>query len=207
MTVAASFHLRLSMPSKAPPFFETTIFKKKIAHPMIERPYAVRAPSSVAFPLVPSQGATSNRTVISQLLQVYTIEVRHGGMKWHVTRRYHEFAQLHLRLAELVPESVLPVIPPTKWYCILCCSSWLHTLTTLCTSLMFVLCGRLGTLDESFLLERVLSLHNYLKGVLMIDSVHTSVPLLSFLGGSKLLVILEFCQCLFQHLTCCPCGM
>lgn len=36
-----------------------------------------------------------------------------------------------------------------------------------------------------FLLERQVSLNDYLKSVLMVECVHSSVPLLSFLGGKK----------------------
>ncbi|KAF1335623.1 Wd repeat-containing protein 19, partial [Globisporangium splendens] len=127
MTMARSLYIRLAS-RPAPSVFEATIFKKKLVHPMIERSYVI-----------------------------YTIEVRHGQLKWLVTRRYQEFARLHLRMAALVSESVLlPELPPKKW---------------------------LGALDEDFLLERVLLLHDYLKSLLMIDAIHTSVPLLSFLGA------------------------
>lgn len=51
------------------------------------------------------------------LFQVYTIEVRHGEMNWEVTRRYQDFAQLHMRLTEeLATQCLLPELPPTKWY-------------------------------------------------------------------------------------------
>ncbi|GAB9474442.1 Wd repeat-containing protein 19 [Globisporangium polare] len=126
--MAKCFHMRLTEVSRPPLCLEAKIFKKKIVHPMIERPYAV-----------------------------YTIGVCHGEMNWEVTRRYQDFAQLHMRLAEeLAHDNLRPELPPTKW---------------------------LRTLDDTFLLERLVSLNNYLKSVLMVESVHSSVPLLSFLGA------------------------
>lgn len=49
---------------------------------------------------------------------------------------------------------------------------------------MRVYISRLRTLDDAFLLERQVSLNDYLKSVLMVESVNSSVPLLSFLGGT-----------------------
>lgn len=40
-TMAECFHVHLAEVSRLPLCLEATIFKKKIAHPMIERPYAV----------------------------------------------------------------------------------------------------------------------------------------------------------------------
>lgn len=42
---------------------------------------------------------------------------------------------------------------------------------------------RLNAMDDSFLLERQVELNDYLKSVLMVESVNSSAPLLSFLGG------------------------
>lgn len=45
---------------------------------------------------------------------------------------------------------------------------------------------RVGALDDTFLFERQVALSDYLKSVLMVESVQSSVPLLSFLGGASI---------------------
>ncbi|DAZ95514.1 TPA: LOW QUALITY PROTEIN: hypothetical protein N0F65_001853, partial [Lagenidium giganteum] len=47
---------------------------------------------------------------------IFTLEVCHHNMKWHIARRYRDFLDLNSQLGKVVCADVLPLLPPATWY-------------------------------------------------------------------------------------------
>ncbi|KAF0736944.1 hypothetical protein Ae201684P_000598 [Aphanomyces euteiches] len=105
---------------------------------------------------------TSSKKVQDLAEQVYTmfcISVCHGELKWHITRRYRDFVQMHSLLTKELSTVAheLPKLPPKTWLPI-------HT-------------------DTAFVQTRQLLLETYLRQMSMRLDAMQSVSFLSFLGA------------------------
>ncbi|OQR89379.1 ribonuclease H2 subunit A [Achlya hypogyna] len=115
-------------------------------------------PASAAIPTEFELAIASSKKVqdlSDAIYTMYCISVCHGELKWHVTRRYRDFCQMHTHLAAEL-KMVLPTLPPKTW---------------------------LPSVDEAFVLERQAALETYLRQLLPMPGVMESPKFLSFLGA------------------------
>ncbi|KDO26805.1 hypothetical protein SPRG_08095 [Saprolegnia parasitica CBS 223.65] len=115
-------------------------------------------PASSALPTEFELAISSSKTVKDLSEAIYTmycISVCHGELKWHVTRRYRDFCDLHTQLSSEL-SMVLPALPPKTW---------------------------LPSVDEAFVSERQIALESFLRQLLPMPGVMESPRFLSFLGA------------------------